>query len=88
MFRKLFLVAGVGFHIFLAVPFPPSSYYPFSMVSLAVYAGCLFPRGIRVKTEYSVAGAESDLEKKFVRIFHLLDATMSNPFYVYFVLPI
>merc|ERR1711939_173077 len=36
-FPRCFVTIGVCFHIFLAVPFPPSSYYPFSLVSLALY---------------------------------------------------
>lgn len=35
--KEVFLVLGIGFHIFLAFPLPPSSYFPFSMVSLALY---------------------------------------------------
>merc|ERR1712196_682248 len=36
--QRLSLLVGTCFHVLLAVPLPPSSFYPFSMVCLALFA--------------------------------------------------
>ena len=48
--RRVLTVLGAGFHVAIAVPPPPISVYPFSMLMVPIYVGALLPEEVEAAT--------------------------------------